>query len=1250
MHPSEQATLHRPSEQAAFDQAPPQLTESLGQGKEAEQAFKQNLARINDQVANQNVLPELTIEDPSPKTLVSDSTKNSEAKKAEPTENIVSTTKDGQKIDYVYDKAGKLVESRVDNGKSVAIWRDGVLVENRYHGGPTCYLSPEGVVTRVKDANGAWTTFRYEDGKLAEVQNSNGINARFVNGKWHKIETVNGKEVDCGPTELKLQVLGTNDTVSLTNRTVSGFELYSIGHASDESRLNASYRDTTVKALSEAIERNDKATAEKICVEINKLSPENRNELLLKYQHDTGRNIHSDLRKHEMHLADAILRRHNPEDGVESARVVDSIQSLKNGDAGAAKRLRESLAQLDEKQIQKLERETPSLSQQLEELNKGRKISEETYKSCLLYIKHPAGTAERNSKEFNKQLAEIVLSPAIIRDPQNERAPVVLSRASGSERLEMLREALGTQNSPEQEQAASQARAEMANRSKTDDFNLVFSDNTQRMEARDILKDGKASLATRILQNEGNFYNNPQNVERVLREDMTASERSSFIHGQYGVALMSPEDKAKFMAGGEFKASSLNIKGLTAEEIKTIKQDCEYYRDMHNALDAASKTAINAITPGQRTRDMRAWEDLAANGKPTLESKLANHYGVFRNSDISEVKGTLNNMSREDWEKLKGDPVYRQRVKDSLNELKDGASGIDRIGLDHLNQQLDRMIAAKTYEEATRTRVSDLGANPKPEDVIRALQSMPQEEREDIRRGGPTKLMLEHYISQMKDPAMKEVATSMKDRIATNVEDEPIKPSSTEQLLLAAKDFKSKRQNSTELHQKIDQFVNDPAKQTLVRELRSGNLTSPEAKRFDEAMKKELGAAYAEQFRPRLANEMTVDAIMKQDVQITHHVNGRSGEAREVATVKLDKVCADVKYLSNDEKEKLVTASSEQLKQMMPHLTAEQRQLVVEIAKNSKADTENAGLVQTGITTPEDMIRSYILDPNQNYDLAKQALENVSPAERAQISKEYARKYGRNMIDDLSHRAPEGVKHELLNLASPDLNKFEQAMREAEAIDKALRSGMLNETVRSWDSSGGRLDQIMSELAREKDPARREELKLKLAGAITDESASADQVSAAILETIYVTAAVSTAPLSISAIGATVGFGAAGAAGKPLLRRAAMGHMYGNRGQDVGATAGTDAATGALSWGGAGAIAGGGEAMMERVIIRNQIAKLVATVGRDRAAEILASVSEQYAAGQNPQQGSQAQNATKWEYRKFGELLAKAVARGAVRP
>lgn len=1249
MHPAEQATLHRPTDKASLEQTPPQLSESVGQGQEAEQAFKKNLARINDQVASQNVLPELTIEDPQPKALVSESAKaNSEGKKSETGEKIVSTNQNGQKIDYVYNQEGKLVESRVDNGKSVAIWRDGVLVENRYHGGPTCYLSPEGVVTRVKDANGAWTTYRYEDGKLAEVQNSNGINARFIDGTWHRIETINGKEVDCGTTELKLQVLGTNDTVTLTNRTVSGFELYGIGHASDESRLDPAYRDTTVKALSDAIEKNDKATVERICTELNKLSPENRNELLLKYQHDTGRNVHADLRKHEMHLADAILKRQDPEAGLESARVIDSIQSLKKGDAGAAKRLRESLAQMDEKQVQKLERETPSLSKQLEQLNKDGKISEETYKSCLLYVKHPAGTAERNSKEFNKQLAEIVLSPTIVHDPNNERPPVVLSSVKGSERLELLREALGTQNSPEQEKAASQARSELANRSLSGDFNLVFSDNTQRMEARDILKDGKASLATRILQNEGNVYNNPQNVERVIREDMTAAEHSAFMHGQYGVSLMSAGDKAKFMAGGEFNAESLKIKGLTAEEIKTIKQDCEFYRDMHNALDVTSKTAINAITPGQRKRDLRAWEDLAANGKPTLETKLADHYGVFRNSDVSEVKNTLKNMSREDWEKLKGDPIYRQRVRDSINELKDGAAGIDKIGLDHLHQQIDRMVAAKTYEEATRTRVSDLGANPKAEDVIRALQHMPEEEREDIRRGGPTKLMLEHYISKMEDPAMKEVATSMKDRIATDIVDEPVKPSSSEQLLLAAKDFKSKKQSEEELHQKIDQFVNDPAKQSLVRELRSGNPTSSEAKRFDEAMRKVLGSAYAEQFRPRLANELTIDAMMKQDVSVSHRTS-RAGST-EIATVKLDKVCADVKYLSNDEKASLVGANSEQLKQMMPHLTAEQRQLVVEIAKNSKADPENSGLVQTGVTAPEDMIRSYILDPNQNYDLAKQALENVSPPQRNQISKEYARKYGRNMMEDLSHRTPEGVKHELLNLASPEANKFEQAMREAEAIDKALRSGMFNETVRSWDSSGGRLDQLMSELAREKDPAKREELKVKLAGAITDESASAEQVSAAILETIYVTAAISTAPLSISATAATVGLGAAGAGGKPLLRRAVMGEMYGNRGQDVGRNVGTDAVTGGVSWGGAGAIAGGAGVMMERMMIRNEIAKLVAAVGRDRAAEILASVSEQYAAGQNPQQGSQAQNATKWEYRKFGELLAKAAARGIVTP
>ena len=254
----------------------------------------------------------------------------------------------------------------------------------------------------------------------------------------------------------------------------------------------------------------------------------------------------------------------------------------------------------------------------------------------------------------------------------------------------------------------------------------------------------------------------------------------------------------------------------------------------------------------------------------------------------------------------------------------------------------------------------------------------------------------------------------------------------------------------------------------------------------------------------------------------------------------------------------------------------------------------------------------YMTDKKAKAEDMVKLFESLPLPQREEVAKRYAAKYGHDMLDDLGRRCEgDGARAELLRVALPDQNKFNDAMQLVDDIDKNLRSGALNNYfVRTWDGSGGRLDQLVHQLAVTEDPEQRKEIKEKLATAITDEKGTAAQVADTIVETAYVVAAIGTAPFEGAVAAGALAL--AGAGVRVGTHKAIEGKNYGEGGQSTMTEASKHMLSGAVGWGGSGLLSQAVEKLVVSEPVKLAMEQMIARVGKDRACEYLASSIESY--------------------------------------
>ncbi len=472
----------------------------------------------------------------------------------------------------------------------------------------------------------------------------------------------------------------------------------------------------------------------------------------------------------------------------------------------------------------------------------------------------------------------------------------------------------------------------------TDEYSgeTTYSTNGDTSRALDYVKSGKLDVSTKIADNTSILGDNEEAIEASLAQ-MSAAERQSYMVGQ--------------KLAGATDASALNA---------ADKANLEYYNKVHTALDNAGDE-----------REIAKWEDIIANGKDgSLVTKLAAHGGII-DDGMNKVLGTIEDMPKADWDRLKSDPEFRKKVEATL------AIDLSESEMARAREALDKKMASGTYEESKAAQRSVVDAikdetgffNNNEDNIIRALEKMTADEQKRYREDPEFKKQLNAEVASAMDyGSERDAAMRILDKVAKGE-----KPESD---IVSKLEMHSTNFNVDEAKVVADleeSFRKDP---TLRERLR--NPQTPEdkamAEKFNAAINKALDQDEYDKFAKPLLETGRIPFAVKAELYKGLFDDDEKGVYE---ALKKDRATPEdwKELLANPEK-------------TLGFMSADEREVALSIAR------------QQGEMKPEDELRAAMLGAGTDEAKIKEVLSGFTP-EQLQASKDaYEVKYGSSLTGD----------------------------------------------------------------------------------------------------------------------------------------------------------------------------------------------------------------------------------------------------------
>jgi LysM repeat protein len=495
-----------------------------------------------------------------------------------------------------------------------------------------------------------------------------------------------------------------------------------------------------------------------------------------------------------------------------------------------------------------------------------------------------------------------------------------------SQNLEMFQEAFRG--------ASPEARAQFLQGGGEQRINEAFGTDDAK-HAMDYAKTGKLDAATKIADNSSFFGDNEAAIEASLTQ-MTAAEKQSYAAGQK-------------LAGAD--AASLN---------PADKANLEYYNKVHAALDNAGDE-----------REVAKWEDMIATGKDgSLVTRLAAHGGMF-DDGMNKVLGTIEDMPKEDWERLKSDPEYRKKVEATL------AIDLSDSEMARAREALDKKMAAGTYEGSKEAQRSVVDAikdetgffNNDEDNIIRALEKMTPDEQKRYREDPAFKKQLDAEVASAMDAGSERDA-------AMRVLDKVAKGEKPEADIVAKLEMHSTNFNVDEAKVVADleeSFRKDP---TLRDRLNNPQTAEDKAmaEKFNSALHKALDQDEYDKFAKPLLETGRVSLAVKAEL---YQGLFNDDEKGVYDALKKDRATPEdwKELIANPEK-------------TLGFMSAEEREVALNIAR------------QKGEMKPEDELRAAMLGAGTDEAKIKEVLQSFDPAKLQAAKEAYEVKYGSNLTGD----------------------------------------------------------------------------------------------------------------------------------------------------------------------------------------------------------------------------------------------------------
>lgn len=387
--------------------------------------------------------------------------------------------------------------------------------------------------------------------------------------------------------------------------------------------------------------------------------------------------------------------------------------------ANTEKDLRDTLATMNEKQIQDLDKTYQErYGKSLRDVLMNDENLPADQKAALdIYLK---GVDKRTPEDYTK-LADLALKNKSIEMFEETFAgapPEVRKKFLDEGGEQKIKAAFGTP---------------MYNGSEYGGGETVYGDTADTQHALDYVKSGKLDVSTKIKDNTSWSGDNEKAIEQALKQ-MKPEERTNYAEGK----KLADKDPAT----------------LTDAQ----KEQVEYYKKVHSALDGAGND-----------REVAKWEDMITYGKDgSLVSQLAAHGGMI-DDGMGKVLGTIEGMSQEDWKRLKEDPEYRKKVEAVL------AIDLNDAEMARAREALDKKLAANDFESSKNAQRSILDAvkdetgffNNDEAGIIARLEKMTPDEQKRYREDPEFKKQVDDLVkSSMDIGAERDAAMQILDNVA----------------------------------------------------------------------------------------------------------------------------------------------------------------------------------------------------------------------------------------------------------------------------------------------------------------------------------------------------------------------------------------------------------------------------------------------------------------------------------------------------
>lgn len=656
--------------------------------------------------------------------------------------------------------------------------------------------------------------------------------------------------------------------------------------------------------------------------------------------------------------------------------------------------------------------------------------------------------------------------------------------------------------------------------------------DTELTHVKDYAEYGKLSLATQTSDNSSWLGDNEDAIKTAL-ENLTQEERDRYALG-------------KQLSNKE----SVDSKITDEEKSKALA----YYEKTHSAL----KSAAGAFTTASQTNELAKWEDMITNRGGGLISRLADHRGAIYDSSTHAVISEVENMSQNDWKRLREDPKQRDQISEVLKTYLSDDEYKRTMAI------VDAKKTASTYEESQQSRRSITDAihdnkgtfdNDEGE-MYKAIEHMTDRERALYKEGsvpGSTNSEAVAFANSLNSK-IKECLDSDEQKVANGLLDKVKRGEKPEMSIMEKLNLQATYINGDEAQVIRDlqaAFEKDPTLRARVSNPQTAE-DKKFASEFNDAARRAMGSSDYEKYAKPLIETGKISIDLQMALNNGTFTTDAQGSYK------------DIQRASADEKQRILTDKVFR-DSVLSGLNEEQKQITLASMQQGEMRPEDKlRSYQIGFGTSETEIKQTFAELNDRSKLQSEGKSEAEIdsiiAERLQtVRNEYARKYGTELSADLVSELGGKDKREVMRLAtSRDARgEFLNALNEAATTRSGFGSSFVDS---AWDGTGYQLDNEINQLSRTmvEDPSKVREHVANVYKMVDLHSSSKEALADAVVDTTVAAVAVGgaffTGGVSLSLLAYT---GAGAAVFKVGAKAAIMGGDY-----DASSQALLDASTG----------------------------------------------------------------------------------------